>query len=76
MDQIEISINLSMSGASFQPSSTTPTTTTIQACQQQQQQLQTGPKIIPNSGNYFNSSISSASTTPTDLMECSTLNVY
>jgi hypothetical protein len=80
MDQIEISINLSMSGASFQPSSsTTTTTTTNQLCQQQQQQqqqLQTGPKIIPNSGNYFNSSISSASTTPTDLMECSTLNVY
>ena len=61
-----------MSGASFQPSSTTTT-----VCQQPQQPVQTGPKVIPNSGNYFgNNSVNSASTTPTDLMECSVLNVY
>jgi hypothetical protein len=77
MDQIEISINLSMSGASFQPSTTAVCPSQQQLQQQQQQQLQSGPKIIPHSGNYFgNNSVSSASTTPTDLMECSTLNVY
>lgn len=65
MDQIEISISLSMSGASFQPSAPQP------------QAIQTVPKMIQNSGSFYNNNNGSlASTTPTDTMECAALNVY
>jgi hypothetical protein len=72
MDQIEISISLSMSGASFQPA----TASAAPICVQPQQPVSaSGPKMIPHSANYYGNN--SASTTPTDLMECSTtLNAY
>jgi hypothetical protein len=74
MDQIEISISLSMSGASFQPApATTATAATTTVCSQPQP-VSSGPKMIPHSAAYYGNK--SASTTPTDLMECSTLNVY
>ena len=74
MDQIEISINLSMSGASFQPAQAPASTTTTASTTPSQVQIPSGPKMISHSTNFYGGN--SASTTPTDIMECSTLNVY
>ena len=70
MDQIEVSMSLSMSGESFQPSTApssstdvTPVTNPVVA-----PPTQSLPKVIPqqpSSSGYFQS------TTPTDLMEVS-----
>lgn len=64
MDQIEVSINLSMSGESYQP--TTPSSEVTGSNPVVAPPTQNMPKVIPqqpSSSGYFQS------TTPTDLME-------
>lgn len=75
MEQIEVSISLSMSGSSYQPNSTTgAATTTATTTTPAPAATQTIPKIIPQqSSGYFGSS---ASTTPTDLMDVVSACVY
>ena len=62
MEQIEVSIGLSMSGVSFQPSSST--TSPPQA-----PLSQTVPKVIPQQPGFYSGH--AQSTTPTDIMEIS-----
>ena len=70
MDQIEVSICMSMSGMSFQP---TPTNEKTQSQRQYVQQehhqsyhsTNSEAIVVPNKTAYLNS----ASTTPTDLMD-------
>ncbi len=76
MDQIEVSIRLSMSGVSFQPDSsssnssngtaTTCTMTVVPA------PAAAAPKVIPQQPGFYPHS---TSTTPTDVMELSTAYV-
>ncbi|TRY73144.1 hypothetical protein TCAL_00961 [Tigriopus californicus] len=65
MDKVEISISLSMSGVSFQPTNSSP------AVAPNQQSTHSSTKIIPQQPGYYQHS-----TTPTDIMEISSTCVF
>ena len=81
MDQIEVSISLSMSGMSFQPATIEKTNSSRQYAQENHQtsySTQAQVIVVPNGNGAVSSHssvasktayLSSASTTPTDLMD-------